>query len=98
MLDHKIVPVNTITLEKLETIINEIFDTPETKTIYIPNKGIATIPIKEYRKMMFGYGCLICSKEMEERINKAVVEDFHKSKYELFSSKLLNNNNYNERF
>lgn len=98
MLNDKIIPVNNITLEKLETIINEIFDAPETKTIYIPNKGIATIPIKEYRKIMFGYGCLIYSKEMEERINKAIVEDFHKSKYELFSSKLLNNKNCNGRF
>lgn len=88
MLDHKIVPDNSITLEKLETIIKEIFDTPETKTIYIPNKGIATIPIKEYRKMMFGYGCLICSKEMEERINKEIIEDFHSHK--LFSKCLSN--------
>lgn len=67
-----------------------MYAAPETKTIYIPNKGVATIPIKEYRKMMLGNGCLICSKEMEERINKAIVEDFHKSKYELFSTKLLN--------
>ena len=98
MLDYKIVPVDSITLEKLKIAIDEIINAPETKTIYIPNKGIATIPIEEYRKMMFGDGCLICSKEMEERINKAVVEDFHKSKYELLSSKLLNNKNCNERF
>lgn len=48
--------------------------------------------------MMFGNGCLICSKEMEERINKEIIEDFHKSKYELLSSKLLNNKNCNGRF
>ena len=48
--------------------------------------------------MMFDNGCLIYPKEMEERINKEIIEDFHKSKYELFSSKLLNNKNCNERF
>ena len=92
MLDHKIVPIyaTPITIYKIINALKEAYAAPETKTIYIPNKGVATIPIKEYRKMMFGYGCLICSEEMEERINKEILEDFHKSKYELFSTKLLN--------
>ena len=88
MLNDKIIPVNNITLEKLETIINEIFDAPETKTIYIPNKGIATIPLKEYHKMIFGDGCLICSKEMEERINKEIINSLHS--YKPFSKCLSN--------
>lgn len=92
MLDHKIVPIYTtpINIDKIINALKEAYAAPETKTIYISNKGVATIPIKEYRKMMLGNGCLICSKEMEERINKAIVEDFHKNKYELFSTKLLN--------
>lgn len=90
MLNHEIVPVyiTPITIDKIINALKEIDAIPETKTIYIPNKGLATIPIKEYRKMMFGHGCLICSKEMEERINKAVVEDFHSHK--LFSKCLSN--------
>ena len=88
----------TITLDDIINCLKEAYNAPETKTIYIPNKGIATIPLKEYNKMMFGNDCLICSKEMEERINKEIIKDFHKSKYELLSSKLLNNKNCNERF
>ena len=40
--------------------------------------------------MFYDGTCLICSKEMEERINKEIIKDFHKGKYELFSTKLLN--------
>lgn len=61
------------------------------KQFYIPNKGLATIPLKEYRKMMFYDGsCLICSKEMEERINKEMIKELRKGKYKLLSTKLLN--------
>lgn len=98
MPDDKVPVYTSITLDDIINCIKEIYNTPETKTIYIPNKGLATIPLKEYRKMMFGNGCLIYPKEMEERINKEILEDFHKSKYELLSSKLLNNKNCNGRF
>ena len=87
-----------ITLDDIINCLKETYNAPETETIYILNKGIATIPLKEYNKIMFGNGCLIYSKEMEERINKEILEDFYKSKYELFSSKLLNNKNCNGRF
>lgn len=88
-----------ITLDDIINCLKETYNAPETETIYIPNKGLATIPLKEYRKMMFYDGsCRICSKEMEERINKEIIKDLHKSKYELFSSKLLNNKNCNGRF
>lgn len=41
--------------------------------------------------MMFYDGsCLICSKEMEERINKEMIKELRKGKYELLSTKLLN--------
>lgn len=93
MLDDKVPIYTSITLDDIKNCIKEIYNSPETKTIYIPNKGLATIPLKEYHKMMFGNGCLIYPKEMEERINKEILEDFHKSKYELLSSKLLNNKN-----
>ena len=80
-----------ITLNNIINCLKETYNAPETETIYIPNKGLATIPLKEYRKMMFYDGtCLICSKEMEERINKEMIEELHKGKYELFSTKLLN--------
>lgn len=88
----------TITLDDIINYLKEVYNAPETKTIYISNKGIATIPLKEYNKMMFDNGCLIYPKEMEERINKEIIEDLHKSKYELVSSKLLNNKNCNEWF
>ena len=99
MLDDKVpIYVTSITLDDIINCLKETYNAPETKTIYIPNKGIATIPLKEYNKMMFDNGCLIYPKEMEERINKEIIEDFHKSKYELVSSKLLNNKNCNEWF
>lgn len=80
-----------ITLDNIINCLKETYNGPETETIYIPNKGLATIPLKEYRKMMFYDGsCLICSKEMEERINKEMIEELHKGKYELLSTKLLN--------
>ena len=80
-----------ITLDDIINCLKETYNTPETETIYIPNKGLATIPLKEYRKMVFYNGsCLICSKEMEERINKEMIEELHKGKYELLSTKLLN--------
>lgn len=81
----------SITLDDIINCLKETYNAPETETIYIPNKGLATIPLKEYRKMMFYDGsCLICSKEMEERINKEIIEELHKGKYELLSTKLLN--------
>lgn len=81
----------SITLDDIINCLKETYNAPETETIYIPNKGLATIPLKEYRKMMFYDGsCLICSKEMEERINKEMIEELHKGKYELLSTKLLN--------
>ena len=95
MPDDKVPIYTSITLDDIKNCIKEIYNSSDTKTIYIPNKGLATIPLKEYHKMMFGNGCLIYSKEMEERINKEILEDFHKSKYELLSSKLLNNKNCN---
>ena len=98
MLDYKIPIYTSITLDDIINCLKETYNAPETKTIYIPNKGITTISLKEYNKMMFGNGCLIYFKEIEERINKEIIEDFHKSKYELLSSKLLNNKNCNERF
>lgn len=80
-----------ITLDGIINCLKETYNAPETETIYIPNKGLATIPLKEYRKMMFyGCSCLICSKEMEERINKEIIEELRKGKYELLSTKLLN--------
>ena len=79
-----------IALDDIINFLKESYDFPETKTVYIPNKGVATITLKEYRKMMLGNGCLICSKEMEERINKEIIKDLHKGKYELLSTKLLN--------
>ena len=80
-----------ITLDNIINYLKETYNAPETETIYIPNKGLTTIPLKEYRKMMFYDGnCLICSKEMEERINKEIIEELHKGKYELLSTKLLN--------
>ena len=91
MPDDKVPIYTSITLDDIINCIKEIYNTPETKTIYIPNKGLATIPLKEYRKIMFYDGsCLICSKEMEERINKEMIEELHKGKYELLSTKLLN--------
>lgn len=92
MLCDKIPICNTpITLDDIINCLKETYNAPETETIYIPNKGLATIPLKEYRKMMFYDGsCLICSKEMEERINKEIIEELHKGKYELLSTKLLN--------
>ena len=91
MPDDKVPIYTSITLDDIINCIKEIYNTPETKTIYIPNKGLATIPLKEYRKIMFYDGsCLICSKEMEERINKEMIEELHKDKYELLSTKLLN--------
>lgn len=98
MLDYKVPIYTSITLDDIINCLKETYNAPETKTIYIPNKGITTIPLKEYNKIMFGNGCLIYSKEIEERINKEIIEDFHKSKYELLSSKLLNNKNCNELF
>lgn len=80
-----------ITLDDIINCLKETYNAPETETIYIPNKGLATIPLKEYRKMMFYDGsCLICSKEMEERINKEMIKELRKGKYELLSTKLLN--------
>lgn len=80
-----------ITLDDIINCLKETYNAPETETIYIPNKGLATIPLKEYRKMMFYNGsCLICFKEMEERIDKEMIEELHKGKYELLSTKLLN--------
>ena len=91
MLDYKVPIYTSITLDDIINCLKEIYNTFGTKTIYIPNKGLATIPLKEYRKMMFYDGsCLICSKEMEERINKEIIEELHKGKYELLSTKLLN--------
>lgn len=77
-----------ITLDDIINCLKEIDNTPETETIYIPNKGVATIPLKEYHKMIFDNGCLICSKEMEERINKEMINSFHS--YKLFSKCLSN--------
>nr|UVX50873.1 MAG: hypothetical protein [Bacteriophage sp.] len=80
-----------ITLDDIINCLKETYNAPETETIYIPNKGLATIPLKEYRKMMFyDCSCFICSKEMEERINKEMIEELRKGKYELLSTKLLN--------
>jgi len=77
-----------LTLEKFESIINEIFASPPTKTIYVPNKGLATIPLKTYNKIMFDGGCLICPEEIQDNINVQIIKDIHS--YKLFSSKLLN--------
>ena len=91
MLDYKVPIYTSITLDDIINCLKEIYNLHETKTIYIPNKRLATIPLKEYRKMMFYDGSyFICSKEMEERINKEIIEELHKGKYELFSTKLLN--------
>lgn len=90
MLDYKVPIYTSITLDDIINYLKETYNAPETKTIYIPNKGLATIPLKEYNKMMFDNGCLICSKEMEERINKEIIEELRKGKYELLSTKLLN--------
>ena len=69
------VPIYTsITLDDIINCLKEVNNAPETKTIYIPNKGLATIPLKEYRKMMFDNGCLIYPKEMEEKINKEILD------------------------
>lgn len=90
MLYNKIIPicVTPITLDDIINYTKEIYNAPETKTIYIPNKGLATIPLKEYRKMIFGYGRFICSKEMEERINKEIINSLHS--YKPFSKCLSN--------
>ena len=94
MLDYKVPIYTSITLDDIINCLKETYNAPETKTIYIPNKGLATIPLKEYHKMMFGNACIIYSKEMEERINKEIINSLHN--YKPFS-KCLMSKSYNER-
>lgn len=84
------IPIYTtsITLDDIINCLKEIDNSPEMKTIYVPNKGIATIPLKEYHKMIFDNGCFIYPKEMEERINKEILNSFHN--YKPFSKCLSN--------
>ena len=94
MLDYKVPIYTSITLDDIINCLKETYNAPETKTIYIPNKGLATIPLKEYHKIMFGNGCIIYSKEMEERINKEIINSLHS--YKPFS-KYLMSKSCNER-
>ena len=94
MLDYKVPIYTSITLDDIINCLKETYNAPETKTIYIPNKGLATIPLKEYHKIMFGNGCIIYSKEMEEIINKEIINSLHS--YKPFS-KYLMSKSCNER-
>lgn len=72
MLDYKLVPiyVTSITLDDIINCLKETYNAPETKTIYIPNKGLATIPLKEYNKMMFDNVVLFILKKWKKELIK----------------------------